>query len=165
MITNVSMPITSKNVSLHSAPSFGFAKLNEVGRASADSFEYRKNDFLNGELFKKQGFFKQSALRKALLDGDSGFSQLCTDYGCTNNPKANADFIVNQILSSKSSTALRNIDENEKTSGLLKLYTYNYDNPQLSLADTKKLLELAKDSMAAEDYIKNVGILQAGTDS
>lgn len=159
MITNVSTPMVSKNLS---NPSFGLAKLNTLGRTTADSFGYQNNQFLNSDMFKKQGIFQKSQLTQALAE-DADFVQLCTTYGCSNNAKTNAEFIQNQILSSKSDSAMKKVDSEELNEGLLKLYWHNYDNPQLSLKSTKELLEKAKSAIAPEEYVKNVGLLQAGS--
>ena len=160
MITNVSMSSVSRKVSL--TPSFGLAKLNDLGRTTADSFGYQNNRFLKADMFRKQSFFQKSQLTRELDDGNS-FVQLCTIYGCTNNAKTNAEFIENQILSSKSDAAIKKLDSDEQYEALLKLYMHNYDNPELSLKSTKSLLERVKASISPEEYVKHVGILQAGT--
>lgn len=160
MITNVSMPSVSPKVS--SVPSFGLAKLNDLGRKTADSFGYQNNEFLNADMFRKQGFFQKSQLTRELAAG-SDFVDICRQYGCTNNAKTNAEFIENQVLTSKSDAALKRIDSDKQHEGLFKLYLHNYDNPELSLRATKGLLDKIKASMAPEEYVKNVGILEAGT--
>ena len=70
MIMKVSCsPMSVKGISVNSTPAFGFAKLNETGRATADSFGYQNNDFLNENLFKRQRFFEKSALTTELNNG------------------------------------------------------------------------------------------------
>ena len=160
MITKISMPIGSKKIL--SMPSFGFARLNDLGRTTADSFGYQNNEFLNADMFRRQGWFHKSQLTKDLSTGVD-FVDICTEYGCTNNAKTNAEFIENQILSSKSEAAIRRIDPDKQRDGFIKLYMHNYDNPELSLKSTKLLLDKIKDSMSPEEYIKHTGILQAGT--
>ena len=160
MITNVSTQMVTKNVSLK--PSFGFAKLNTLGRTTADSFGYQNNEFINADMFKKQGIFKKSQLAQELSDGGD-FVEICTLYGCSKNAKTNAEFIKNQILSSKYSSAVKDVEPEKQNEGLLKLYWHNYDNPELSLKSTQELLEKVKESISSDDYVKNVGLLQAGS--
>ena len=133
-----------------------------MGRTTADSFGYQNNHFLNADMFRKQGFFQKSQLSRELAAG-TDFVDICTQYGCTNNSKTNAEFIENQVLSSKSDSALKKMDPDKQHDGLLKLYLYNYDNPELSLRATKGLLEKIKGSISHEEYIKHVGIVEAGT--
>ena len=58
MIMKVSCsPISVKGISTNSTPAFGFAKLNETGRNTADAFEYQRNEFLNENMFKPQRFW------------------------------------------------------------------------------------------------------------
>ncbi len=160
MITKVSVSNFSKNVL--STPSFGFAKLNDLGRTTADSFGYQNNQFLNADMFRKQGLFHKSQLAKELERG-ADFVDICTTYGCSNNSKTNSEFIENQILSSKSDSALKRVNPDSKKEGFMKLYLHNYDNPELSLRTTRILLEKVKDSFSPEEYVKHIGILEAGT--
>ncbi len=160
MITKISIPMVSKNVL--STPSFGFARLNELGRTTADSFGYQENQFLDADMFKKQGFFRRSKLSQELGSG-TDFVDICRNYGCTSNAKTNAEFIENQILSSKSEGAIKRLEPDSQREGFLSLYMHNYDNPELSLRSTKMLLEKIKEAMSPEEYIKHTGILEAGT--
>ena len=146
-----------------SSPSFGFAKLNGKGRETAQVFGLPSNDFLNDDMFQKQGLFKKSALARELTSG-SKFSQICEDYGCSELGSSNASFIKTQILSKKGKNALKNVPADELQKGFIALYTANYDNPQLSNRTTRELLEIIKDYMAAEEYVKHVGLLDCGTD-
>lgn len=159
---SISSPSISLNSQKLSAPSFGFAKLNDIGRATADSFGYQHNEFLDVALFRKQGIFKKSALSSKLSDGEK-FSDICKTYGCTNNSKTNAEFINSQILSSKSSSALKKLNSDELKTGLSLLYMSNYDNPELSLNETKALLQMLRESLEPGEYIKHIGLLEAGT--
>ncbi len=164
MISKLSFsnPAVSQKVLKAATPSFGFAKLNDIGRTTADSFGYQHNEFLDASMFRKQGIFKKSVLSTRLTEGES-FSDICETYGCTNNAKTNAEFINNQILSSKSSSALRRLNDDELRAGLSLLYKCNYDNPELSLRETKALLEMLREFLEPEEYIKQVGLLEAGT--
>lgn len=159
-IINANSTMNIKNYS--KVPSFGLAKLNDLGKETADTFQFKRNNFLNSDMYKKQGFFDKSLLAKKLDKGED-FSRLCKMYGCTKNAKDNADFIKNQILTSKSSSALKQIDEENLAEGLKALYYGNFDNPELSVSQTKKLLEMTVDYMEPSEYVKNVGILEAGT--
>ncbi len=146
-----------------STVNFGFAKLNETGRKAADSFGLGSNEFLDSSLYKKQGPFRKSALSKELSAGKT-FPQICEEYGCTSIGKANAEFISSQILSGKSNKAMHSVPKKDLKSGFLKLYGSNYDNPDLSSKDTLRLLKIIKNYVAPEEYIKNIGLLQEGTD-
>lgn len=157
MITNVTS-FTPK-----ASPSFGFAKLNETGAKTAETFGFQRNEFLNDRLFEKQGLFKKAAISRELSAGKD-FVDICSEYGCSSMAGANAAFIQNQILSRKGNAATRGIDKATVTQGLMKLYENNYDNPELSLNDTKALLEKIKESMAPGAYIQNIGLLNAGAD-
>ena len=137
------------------SPSFGFARLNNKGRETAQVFGLPSNNFLNDDLFQRQGLFKKSALESALESGKK-FTQICDEYGCGQLGGANASFIEAQILS--------RIPADELQKGFLALYTANYDNPQLSKKTTRELLEKIKDYMAPEEYVKNVGLLDCGTE-
>lgn len=144
--------------------SFGLARLNEIGRQSADSFEMHQNTFLDSNMFKKESFlFGRPAIIAKLKAGDS-FSDICKDYGCSRNAKSNAQFIKAQIINNSANNQFHKyIDEETISAGILSLYEHNYDNPELSLKDTKKLLDLASASMSTPEYVQNVGLLDAGT--
>ncbi len=164
MITKVSLPIVPKTAPAKSMPSFGFAKLNNLGRQSADSFGYQHNKFLNSEMFKRTGFFQRKTFLASQLDKGADFVSICTDYGCSENSKANAEFIVNQILSEKSASSMAKLEEEVRAEGLIKLYNSNYDNPDLDLKHTKALLSMISELIDPNDYVKNVGLLEAGAD-
>lgn len=162
---NIQSPKCSNIQAKKAVPSFGMARLNDLGRESADSFGYTQNEFLNADMFKKNGLFKkESLLSKELRKTGTTFQAVCEEYGCSNNAKTNAEFIVNQILSPKSSKALSQLSDEDYSNGLMVLYQTNYDNPELSTKHTKELLDMLKDFMQVEDYIKNVGILAEGAD-
>lgn len=146
------------------APSFGFARLNAVGRESADSFEMQENSFLDASMFKKESFFAAGpAILDKLKEGEN-FTDICRDYGCSRNAKTNAQFIRTQIINRGANYYFHKYVEDEELSdAFLSLYEHNYDNPELSIKETKKLLELAKFGMDTSEYIQNVGLLQAGT--
>lgn len=164
MITNISSCTAFKATNATKAnPSFGLAKLNETGARTADTFGFQRNEFLNDRLFEKQGLFKKAAISSELSAGKN-FVDICNEYGCSPMAGANAAFIQNQILSKKGNSATKGIDQAVITQGLMKLYENNYDNPELSLKDTKALLEKVKESMAPGAYIQNIGLLEAGTD-
>ncbi len=149
-----------KNVSL--SPSFGFAMLNERGRIAADSFDMKSNNFLNGDLFKRQKPFKESALETELKAGKD-FKEICSVYGCSDIGLANAKFIQNQLLTSRSKKIIESLPKEDARRGLLRLYYNNYDNADLSKSDTSKLLNMIKEYIAPEVYIQNVGLINAGT--
>ncbi len=145
------------------SPSFGFAKLNNKGRESAQGFGLPSNNFLNNDLFQKQGLFKKSALESELESGKK-FTQICEKYGCGQYGGANASFIESQILSRKGANVIKKIPTDELQKGFLALYSANYDNPQLSRKTTRELLEKIKDFIPSEEYVKNVGLLDCGAD-
>ncbi len=145
------------------SPSFGFAKLNDKGRATAEKFGLPSNDFLNNDLFKKQGIFRKSAMESELSSGKT-FSQICEEYGCSPQGSSNASFIKTQILSKKGTKAIKKVPADDLKKGFAILYMANYDNPQLSNETTRELLEKIKDYMAPEQYVKHVGLLDCGTD-
>lgn len=157
MITNIASFTSKAN------PSFGLAKLNKTGEQTAEAFGFQRNDFLNDKLYEKQGLFKKAAISVELEKGKD-FVDICSEYGCSSLAGANASFIQNQILSKKGISAVKKIDKDAVTEGLMKLYENNYDNPALSLKDTKALLEKVKESMAPGAYIQNIGLLDAGAE-
>ena len=157
-------PISVKNLSVKSTPAFGFAKLNETGRATADSFGYQNNSFLNENLFKRQGIFERKSALTTELNNGADFQTLCTDYGCSKNGKANAEFIRTQILSPKSAAALKGLSEDSRNAGLRLLFENNYDNPELSKKETDDLLELVKPSIENTEYVKYAGLIKVGAD-
>lgn len=164
MITRISAPVAyTKSIQANSTPAFGFAKLNETGRETADTFGYENHEFLNENLFKKQGFFAKSALASELRNG-ADFMTLCTDYGCTKNGKANAEFIRTQILSKKSNSAIANLDDATRTNALKTLLFANYDNPELTKKETDDLLEIVRDSIENTEYVKLAGLIKVGAD-
>ena len=155
-------------------PAFGQAKFTEQSRKSADSFEMSSNDFIDPSVYKK-GFLGRLALSKK-LDAGVSFQDLCFDYGCTSNPKSNAQFIKNHILGWNTPeyfAARHEVGLREFAESLIMLYNLNYDNPELSVKETKKLLLAAKaasdDSLYVrnritdEIYIKNLGLLDSST--
>ncbi len=151
-----------KSVNSYS-PAFGMARLNNTGRNAAQNFGMPENDFLNGDLYRRQGLFKKSAMSIELAQGRN-FVDLCKEYGCTNIGKANAEFIETQILSGKSDRAIKSVSQGDLQTGFLALYHSNYDNPDLSLKSTKSLLKKIKDYIAPEEYIKNIGLLSEGAE-
>ncbi len=164
MITRISAPVAyTKSIQANSTPAFGFAKLNETGRATADTFGYENHEFLNENLFKRQGFFAKSALAFELSNG-ADFMTLCKDYGCTKNGKSNAEFIRTQILFKKSNFAIARVDEDERTNALKTLLFANYDNPELTKKETDDLLEIVKESIDNTEYVKMAGLIKVGAD-
>ncbi|MCD7740402.1 MAG: hypothetical protein LUH11_03540 [Candidatus Gastranaerophilales bacterium] len=164
MITKISNYSAAPKISQNNAPSFGFARMNDLGMATADSFGYKRNEFIDGSMFRKQGMFQQSILSRKVKNKEN-FVDLCRTYGCSQNPKANADFIKNQIVNNKSIKAVsKNVNQEDLKKGLGALYLANYDNPDLSLKMTKALLELAKESMEPEEFVKHSGLLEVGAD-
>ena len=152
MITNVSM--------LNFKPSFGLAKLSKEGANAAAAFGYPANNFLNDDLFCKQkGRTKNTPLAQAIGAGVT-LEQLARDYGCTNVPSANAEFIKNCVLSKKGQKTIKNLTPADRTAALLTLWDKNYDNPELSAKDTKALLELIKDDIEPHLYIQSKGMLE-----
>lgn len=159
---NKIMPVCNTHVNkTANKVSFGMANLNEIGRQSEDSFGYQANSFLDTNMYKKTPLFQDAAI-KAKLENEK-FEDICLEYGCTTNPKANADFIKNQVLSSKGEKATKTVEEDSLQKGLQALYKHNYDNPALSADNTKALLEKIKDSLPSEEYIQQVGVMNAGT--
>lgn len=146
------------------APSFGFAKLNEIGRESADSFELQQNTFLDSSMFKKESFFALGPAILIKLKSGQNFNDICRDYGCSKNAKTNAQFIKTQIINKSANCKFpKYVDEETLADSLLSLYEHNYDNPDLSAKDTRRLLDMCKGSMETSEYVQNVGLLQAGT--
>ncbi|MCD7779596.1 MAG: hypothetical protein LUH05_02860 [Candidatus Gastranaerophilales bacterium] len=163
MITKISSSMAVQNVQSNSSPSFGMARLNTLGRATADTFGYKENQFLDGNMFKKQGIFTKPCLTEKLEAGED-FVTICNDYGCTKNPKTNAEFIKAQILSGKSDKAIKSaVKSKDIAGGLVNLYVANYDNPELSTGSTKALLDLIKNTMKPEEYVQQIGLLEVGT--
>lgn len=163
MITKISCSTFASKGIAKNAPSFGLARLNAHGKNAADKFNYAQNEFNDPRMFKKQGMFVKSALANQIQKG-ADFLTLCKEYGCTNNGKANAEFIKSQILTGKSDKAIQSLHEEARTEGLITLFKSNYDNPNLSLKETKKLLEIVKKEIGDEDYVKYTGLLQVGAD-
>lgn len=166
MITNISpsvQNVKSINNTTKSTPSFGFARLNSLGRESADTFGYQNNSFLNSDMFRKQGLFRRSTLSTMLSKGEN-FKDLCSAYGCSKNAKTNAEFITTQILSGKSREAIQKLPKEDVEEGLTNLYFSNYDNPELNLKQTKDLLNFVKEYITPEDFIKHAGILAEGAE-
>ena len=164
MITNVSLTTPRVKSTSNVSPSFGLARLNEKGINAVDKFGYQKNSFLDSRMFEQQGLFSKSALTKKLANG-SDFAALCTKYGCTNNAKTNAQFIKTQILSGKSKKAINNVEQEQRQAGLVSLFKANYDNPRLTVKETKALLEEVKDAIGDEEYVKFTGLLDVGADN
>ncbi len=144
------------------SPSFGFARLNDKGRATAQVFGLPSNLFLNDDLFRKQGLFEKPAIASELSSGKK-FLQICEEYGCSPQGSSNVSFITSQILSKKGGRVIKKIPADELQKGFVALYNANYDNPQLSNKTTRELLEKIKDYMAPEEYVKQVGLLDCGT--
>ena len=165
MISKISSsPVSSaKSLALKSLPSFGFAKLNEMGRSTADSFGYSQNEFLNENLFKRQGFFSKPAIVRELNAG-SDFGTICKDYGCTKNGKSNAEFIRTQILSKKSQPTINSLEPETRSEALISLFKANYDNPELSILETDSLLDMIKDDIENTEYAQYAGLIKIGAD-
>ena len=155
MITNVSMT--------NFKPSFGFARLDEKGRAGADMLNYRNNTLTHRDTrpYDKPSFlhsYKKMPLASLMAAGHT-FEEICQKYGSSDNAELNADFIKNSILSKKGSKFIKTINDQDRRAGLLELWDRNFDNPELSKKDTKALLELIKDDIDPVIYIQNQGIL------
>lgn len=154
MITNVSMS--------NFKPSFGLARLSQQGLEAASAFGYPSNGdtFLRADLFDKQkGRVKNTPISQVLGKGIT-LEQIAQDYGCSDNPVANADFIKNCILSKKGQKAIKNINPADRSLALACLWDKNYDNPELSAKDTRALLELLKEDIEPHIYIQNRGMLE-----
>ena len=157
-------PSSVKTIAPTSTPAFCQARLNDTGRATADSFGYQNNQFLNENLFKPQSFWERKSALTLALNNGADFGTLCEDYGCSKNGKANAEFIRTQILSKKSSTALQSLSEDVRSAGLKKLFENNYDNPELTKKETDALLEVIKPTIDVADYVKYAGLIKVGAD-
>ena len=153
MITKISNSYTT---------SFGLARLTQQGKNAAKIFGYKENSFVNDDMFHKQGIFEKSALSVELSKGKS-FENICKEYATSNLGAINASFIKNQILSKKAKRVLKSVPKSSLEAGFKILYDNNYDNPQLSVKDTKKLIEKYKPFISNGDYMKNIGLLEAGT--
>ena len=165
MITKISLsPISVKHLAASSTPAFGFAKLNETGRRTSDEFGYQNNSFLNENMFKRQSFFQGKTALTTELNNGADFVTLCTDYGCSKNGKANAEFIRTQILSSRSAVSINALSEDTRNQGLRTLFENNYDNPELTKKETDALLELVKPSIGETEYVKYAGLIKVGAD-
>lgn len=153
MITNVSMASFK--------PSFGLARLSKEGANAAQAYGYPANvdSFLNGDMFSKQkGSAKKTPIGIAVSQGVS-LDQLATDYGCSDNPVANASFIKHCILSKKGQKATKKLPEADKQEALAKLLDKNYDNPNLSAKQTIALLDMCRGTMSDADYFKLKAVL------
>ncbi len=144
------------------SPAFGMARLTDKGRDAADSFGYTHNLYNNSALYQKQGMFKKPAIMHELNSGVP-FSEICRNYGCTTNGKGNAEFIRTQILPNKAQKALASKVETEALSeGLINLYEFNYDNPDLNLDETMQLLKIVQPYIDPGEFTKNIGLLTEG---
>ena len=154
--------LCKKKRSIESTPAFGFAKLNDTGRQIADSFGYPQHSYLKEDLFKRQGFFERNSALTTALNNGADFQTLCTDYGCSKNGKANAEFIRTQILSPKSASALKGLSEDSRSAGLKSLFENNYDNPELTKKETDALLGLISERIEPTQYAQYAGLIKVG---
>ena len=162
MISRVNFkPLSVPQKTVLSTPSFGMAKLNEIGRRAAKDFGFNEHKFLDQRMFAKQ-IFTTPAIMNHLEDGET-FSYICKTYGCSSNGKANAKFINTQILGN--AALKQSVDEKDYKAALLSLLKKNYDNGDFSKSCTMRLLEILKDDLTRADsvYVKYAGILDVGT--
>ena len=148
--------------SKQTTPAFGMARLTDKGRDAADSFGYTHNTYNNSALYQKTGFFKKPAILQELALGIP-FSDICENYGCTPYGKGNAEFIRTQILPNKAQKALASkVEAQDLENGLVNLYEFNYDNPDLSLDETMQLLKIVQPYIDPGEFTKNIGLLTEG---
>ncbi len=147
MITNVTMNSMR--------PSFGMARLQESARETAQNdFGFERNQFINGNMFKKPGAIGQA------IHESSDFCGICHVFGESKNGKANAEFIKKQILSRQGEKAIsRAVEDRDYEAAIVSLVQHNYDNPNLSKKDTVALLEKARSLFADAEYRKYQGLL------
>lgn len=162
-ISAISFNQTSNVLGLkQTTPAFGMARLTDKGRDAADSFGYTHNTYNNSALYQKTGLFKKPAIVQELTKGVP-FVQICADYGCTPNGKGNAEFIRTQILPNKAQKVLSSkVDSEALANGLVKLYEFNYDNPDLNLDETMQLLKIVQPHIDPGEFTKNIGLLTEG---
>ncbi len=165
-IGNIAQNFAVKTNNVKATPAFKMAKLSPLAQDAVNLSGIVRNSFLNPAMFEKQGHFKKAEILKELGPGKQSFEEICSNYGCSNNPKTNADFIRNQILPKKTNETIQKLlNTAGKTedfgNGIQRLYEANYDNPDLSLNDTMSLLNLVKDKMDANFYTQNLGILES----
>lgn len=162
-ISAISFNQASKVLGLkQTSPAFGMARLTDKGREAADSFGYTHNTYNNSALYQKPGLFKKPAIVQELAKGVP-FDQICSDYGCTSNGKGNAEFIRSQILPNKAQKVLSSkVDRDMLENGLVKLYEFNYDNPDLNLDETIQLLKIVQPYIDPGEFTKNIGLLTEG---
>ena len=165
MITSVSMNSINRynNIKANNVPSFSMARLTAEGREGAKLCGYQKHEFLDQRMFRRPSIFDSKSRLAEKLEKHADFAALCEIYGCTKDGLNNAYFIENQVFHKKSAAAIANVPEDTYKEGMKKLYYMNFDNPNLSVQTTRKLLESVKDFISLDEYYRASGILESGT--
>lgn len=156
--------------------SFGMAKFSERGltlaQSCSDIYEClgTPNQYQDPLFFKKKGIFSQAPfttyIKKTLSprnvsdEARAQVTQTILDCGTTQNSHTNAAFIKQFIASKKQIDKLDTQSKIAIAEAAEDLFKSNWNNPELSKAETNTLLEMAKDALDDSEYAVLVGVIE-----
>lgn len=156
--------------------SFGFAKFSPQGlrlaQSCSDIYEClgEPNEYQNPDFFKKKGIFSQAPFTKYLKEKLSSKSageeeikdvqQTMIDCGTTENGHSNAAFIKQLLASKKQIDKLPTKAKTAIAASSEFIFRHNWNNPELSKAETYELLEMAKPQLEDSEYATLVGVIE-----
>ena len=157
--------------------SFGMAEFSPQGKKYADEVKAGTWNTYNDECFyKKTSIFGKPEFTKYLeckvpLKSEitpDGLQDACTTieiHGTGTNAGTNARF-TKQLIHPKTQkhieklSALKPAACDEIVSAERKVFDANWDNPELTKGETRKLLDAVQSTMAPEEYIKLTGVIE-----
>lgn len=164
------------NLSSLNNVSFGMAKVSKKGAENAKNvLDIKTNYYNDSKLYENPSF---SITTPALLSyinktGDAGrekAQKTILRHGNSNCADKNAAFITGQLLKPKTQDYIKSLARQGSSPADRKYYNElidteeailfrNWDNPKLSLKDTRKLLDAVAPKYSAKEYAMWQGIL------
>lgn len=156
--------------------SFGFAKFSPKGldlaKSCSDVYEYlgSPNEYQNPDFFKKKGIFAQAPFTKYLKsklnpksvneEAIKEVQQAIIQCGASENSHSNAAFIKQFLASKKQINKLPEATRDAIATASEYVFRYNWNNPELSKAETYELLEMAKPKLENTEYATLIGVIE-----
>lgn len=156
--------------------SFGLAKFSPQGlrlaQSCSDIYEClgEPNEYQNPDFFKKKGIFSQAPFTKYLKEKLSSKSvdestikevqQTIIDCGATENGHSNAAFIKQLLASKKQIDKFPTTTKTALAAASEYVFRNNWNNPELSKAETYELLEMARPQLENSEYATLVGVIE-----
>ncbi|MBQ4122993.1 hypothetical protein IJD44_04640 [bacterium] len=166
----------TNNINRNNHVSFGLAKFSEKGmhiaQSCSDIYECLStpNEFQNPDFFKKKGIFSEAPFTKFLRNKLGGkcasdearetVRNTIVNCGTTENGFTNAAFIRQLLSSQKVIGKLDKTSQGVVSSAAEEVFKQNWNNPELTKAETFELLELTKKVISEREYATLTGVIE-----